>query len=551
MNAIASTVLERPAPPSVDHARIPYPEWLESLPGGVHCFLNDPQAGYPLIYKSDRFLEILGQTDEELQTGFRNRLSGIVHPDDIQNRQREPCNSPCNAPSSSNDRVFRVKSRNGWRWVAGSFKATSHAGRSVIIGVLVDIDDATSSQLRQQEALEEALNQADRAAYANTVFLRRMSHDMRTPLTGILGLLELCRRNPDDQAVLRESHKKMGTGARHLLCLIEDALQATRLGESELQLACDPVDLTRLRTDIADIIGFLADDAGVTMERLEMAGNIPCRCVLGSELHLRQIFLNIYGNCVKYNRRGGKIVTTVCCIEEASDKVRLRWVISDTGMGMSKEFLGRIFEPFAQEESAAEGSGLGMPIVKHLVELMGGSIEVSSELGVGSTFVIEIPFKLAPAAKEGTGEAVGPGISGRRFLVAEDNELNAEIAVALLEGAGASVAIAADGREAVQSFAESPAGYYDAIFMDVKMPVMDGLAAARAIRALDRPDAESVPIVAVTADTFPEIVRECRNAGMDAHLTKPIDIAKAGRVVTAVLRRKQAQVAPGDISQKS
>lgn len=530
--------------------RIPYPEWLEALPGGVHCFLNDPQAGYPLIYASDRFLEILGQTDEELQTGFQNRLCDIIHPDDIDNSQRKPYDSPRYAPSSSNDRVFRVKSRNGWRWVAGSFEATLHAGRSVIIGVLVDIDDATNSQVRQQRALEEALDQADRAAYAKTVFLRRMSHDMRTPLTGILGLLELCRRNPDDQAVLQESHKKMGTGVRHLLCLIEDALQATRLGESELQLACDQVDLIRLRTDIADIIGFLADDAGVTMERLEMTGDIPCRCVLGSELHLRQIFLNIYGNCVKYNRRGGKIMTTVCCVEEASDKVRLRWVISDTGVGMSQEFLGRIFEPFAQEESAAEGSGLGMPIVKHLVELMGGSIEVSSELGVGSTFVIEIPFKLAPSAQEDA-NLIGPGISGRRFLVAEDNELNAEIAVVLLEDAGASVSTAADGREAVQAFAESPAGYYDAIFMDVMMPVMDGLAAAHAIRALDRPDAESVPIVAVTADTFPENVRECRNAGMDAHLTKPIDIAKAGRVVTAVLRRKQAQVAPVEICQGS
>ena len=551
MNAITSSIPGCMAPPSVDHVRIPYPEWLETLPGGVHCFLNDPKAGYPLIYKSDRFLEILGQTEEELYPGFQNRLRDIIHPDDIQNRQCELCDNPRNAPASSNDRVFRVKSRNGWRWVAGSFKATLHAGHSVIVGVLVDIDDATNSQHRQQQALEEAVDQADRAARAKTVFLRRMSHDMRTPLTGILGLLELCRRNPDDQALLQESYKKMGTSARHLLCLIEDALQATRLGESELQLACDPVDLICLRTDIADIIGFLAADAGVTMERLETAGDIPCRCVLGSELHLRQIFLNIYGNCVKYNRRGGKIVTRVCCIEEAPDKVRLRWVISDTGVGMSREFLGRIFEPFAQEESAAEGSGLGMPIVKHLVELMGGSIEVSSELGVGSTFVIEIPFKLAPPVQEGAGEIIGPGLSGRRFLVAEDNELNAEIAVALLENEGASVSTAADGREAVQTFAESSVGFYDAIFMDVMMPIMDGLAAARAIRALDRPDAESVPIVAVTADTFPENVRECRNAGMDAHLTKPIDIAKVGRVVTAVLRRKQARVAPGVISQKS
>lgn len=361
-----------------------------------------------------------------------------------------------------------------------------------------------------------------------------MSHDMRTPLNCILGLLELCERNRNDEALVDESHGKMRTAARHLLSLIDDTLQASKLGEGELALVREPVDFARLQANVDDIIQLLAADAGVSMEGRQEKDSIAYRYVFGSELYLRQIFLNIYSNCIKYNRPGGKVITHVASSELPDGKVLLRWEITDTGIGMSPEFLKRVFEPFARDSSVAGavgGTGLGMPIVKQLIELMGGSIEISSELGEGSTFVIRIPFDPAPAPRETEQAANGSSIEGRRLLLAEDNDLNAEIAATILEGDGAYVSIVGDGAQAVEAFAANPEGTFDAILMDVVMPKMDGLAATRAIRALDRSDAANIPIIAMTGNAFQEDVRECLEAGMNAHIAKPVDLAKAGRVI--------------------
>ena len=224
--------------------------------------------------------------------------------------------------------------------------------------------------------------------------------------------------------------------------------------------------------------------------------------------------------------------------EQPDGKILVRWEIADTGIGMSQEFLEHVFEPFAREENAGNGvsgTGLGMPIVKQLVELMGGSIKVSSKLNVGSTFVISIPFKPAVQPQEAEQAASEPTIEGCRLLLVEDNDLNAEIAATLLEGDGACVSIAGDGAQALEAFAKSPAGTFDAILMDVMMPKMDGLAATRAIRALDRPDAACIPIIAMTGNAFQEDVQECLDAGMNAHLAKPIDMEKAGRVIAAAM----------------
>lgn len=350
----------------------------------------------------------------------------------------------------------------------------------------------------------------------------------------ILGLLELCERNRDDKALVEENHGKMRTAARHLLSLIDDTLQASKLGEGKLTLLREPVDFAHLQADVDDIMQLLAAEAGVIMEGRQEEDSIAYRYVLGNELYLRQIFLNIYSNCIKYNRPGGKVITHVTSSELPDGKVLLRWEITDTGIGMSPEFLKRVFEPFARESSVAStvgGTGLGMPIVKQLIELMGGSIEISSELGEGSTFVICIPFDPAPAPRE-TEQAT---LQGRRLLLVEDNDLNAEIAATILEGDGAYVSIVGDGAQAVEAFAANPAGTFDTILMDVAMPKMDGLAATRAIRALDRPDAATIPIIAMTGNAFQEDVQECLEAGMDAHIAKPIDVAKAERVITKVV----------------
>ena len=328
------------------------------------------------------------------------------------------------------------------------------------------------------------------------------------------------------------------TAARHLLSLIDDTLQASKLGEGELALVREPVDFARLQADVDHIMQLLAAEADVSMEGRQEKDSIAYRYVFGSELYLRQIFLNIYSNCIKYNRPGGKVITHVTSNERPDGKVLLRWEITDTGIGMSPEFLKRVFEPFARDSSVAGavgGTGLGMPIVKQLIELMGGSIEISSELGEGSMFVICIPFDPAPAPREPEEAANGSCLEGRRLLLAEDNDLNAEIAATILEGDGAYVSIVGDGAQAVEAFTANPEGTFDAILMDVVMPKMDGLAATRAIRALDRPDAASIPIIAMTGNAFQEDVRECLEAGMNAHLAKPIDVAKAEHVIAKVM----------------
>lgn len=254
-----------------------------------------------------------------------------------------------------------------------------------------------------------------------------------------------------------------------------------------------------------------------------------------SPLHLRQIFLNIYGNCIKYNRIGGKIRTVSDYTEAVDGITTYEWTITDTGIGMSREYQEHIFEPFSQERedarSTQQGIGLGMAIVKGLIEKMGGTIEVKSEEGIGSTFIIRIPFKLAPAPDTAKKTAAQMDISGLNLLLVEDNELNAEIAETLLSDEGANLTVARDGLQAVRMFQEKPEGYFDAILMDIMMPVMDGITATKTIRSLKHPDAETIPIIAMTANAFREDKEKCLAAGMNAHLAKPIKIENIKRIL--------------------
>ena len=505
------------------------------------CWTADfGEQGNPVgFWFPDECRRVLGYETEDDLLGNGGSSDRFIAPDDLARINSEfRIAATQGGPYDVNYCVRRKDGKRMWVRVAAKFRRNEQGIARSCMGVFVDIDDAVKNQAHQQEALEQALERADRANKVKTDFLHRMSHDMRTPLSSILGLLELCERNRDNEALLHENHEKIRTAARHLLSLIDDTLQASKLGEGKLELACEPVDLVRLQADVADIMQLLAADAGVSMEGHQREEGIAHRYVLGSELYLRQIFLNIYSNCVKYNRRSGKVITHVVSNEQPDGKILVRWEIADTGIGMSQEFLEHVFEPFAREENAGNGvggTGLGMPIVQQLVELMGGTIEVSSKLNVGSTFVISIPFDPAPAPRETEQVASGSALQGRRLLLVEDNDLNAEIAATLLENDGAYVSIAGDGVQALEAFAKSPVGTFDVIIMDVVMPKMDGLAATRAIRALDRPDAASIPIIAMTGNAFQEDVQECLEAGMDAHLAKPIDVAKAERIIAAAM----------------
>ncbi len=391
--------------------------------------------------------------------------------------------------------------------------------------------------------LSEAVEQARKASAAKSDFLARMSHDIRTPLNGIIGLLTIDESNLDHPEVLRENHRKMMISARHLLSLINDVLQMGKLEDGGIQLAHEPFSLKRLSQEIGTIISGRMAEEGLTLEfgRQELREDF----VYGSPLHLRQIFLNIYGNCIKYNKVGGKITTSMEWMGSGDGKVTYRWTISDTGIGMNEEFLKHIYEPFVQERSDArsvyQGTGLGMSIVKRLLDQMGGTIAISSREGEGSTFVITIPFEIAEQADSAKAESrkkepAEADIRGMHLLLAEDNALNTEIAVALLESEGAHVTTAENGQKAVEAFRESEPGTFDAILMDIMMPVMDGLSAAKAIRAMDRPDARSIPILAMTANAFEEDARKSMDAGMNAHLTKPLDIRKVTTEITRCCR---------------
>lgn len=385
--------------------------------------------------------------------------------------------------------------------------------------------------------LEAALDRAEKANAAQGSFLARMSHDIRTPLNGIIGLLKIDEDHFEDQELVKENHKKMQVSADHLLSLINDVLQMSRIEAGNVVLTHEVINLAELTRDIVTIIRGRAVEAGVDWDYEKGKELIPYPYIYGSPVHLRQIFLNIYGNCIKYNRYGGKITTIVDTFGEQDNIATYRWTITDTGIGMSQEFLKRIFEPFEQEKNDArsvyQGTGLGMAIVKGLIDQMGGTISVTSKEGIGSKFVIVIPFEIAsePATKAEIQEDSKASIAGLHLMLVEDNELNAEIAEMLLTDQGAKVTLATNGKEAVDLFAEKPQATFDAILMDIMMPVMDGLAATAAIRALDRPDAGQIPIIAMTANAFKEDEEKSIAVGMSAYLAKPIDIEKVKQTI--------------------
>lgn len=395
----------------------------------------------------------------------------------------------------------------------------------------------------KNKELQKAAYQARKANEAKSDFLSRMSHDIRTPLNGIIGLLKIDEAHFDDSELIQSNHKKMMVSADHLLSLINDILQMNKLDDEEVNLVHEPLSLVRISEEVGTIINERAAEAGILQEFGKQ--ELPIEYVYGSPVHLRQIFLNIYGNCIKYNKPGGKIISTLICQSIEDNIVVYRWTISDTGIGMSKEFLEHIFEPFVQERSSARtiytGVGLGMSIVKKIIDKMNGTIEIASKEHEGTTFTITLPFKIAdktalPVQQSLDREA---DISGVRLLLAEDNELNAEIAQTLLEDKGAIITLVRDGQQAIQTFISSPPGTFDAILMDIMMPVIDGISATQIIRALSRDDAKSIPIIAMTANAFEEDARKCIKAGMSAHLAKPLEMEKVTAIIATLCKKKK------------
>ena len=393
------------------------------------------------------------------------------------------------------------------------------------------------SLLDYQNQLKLSNEAAVRANQTKSEFLSHMSHDIRTPMNGILGMAERIRRHENEPAIIDDCLDKINVASGHLLSLLNDVLDMSELEQRRVKLESKPFDLYEELDSIALIVAQQAKEQGVTVEVHEPP--LPHTKLCGSPLHLRRILLNLSSNAIKYNKPNGRVDLWVEELESGADFAHYRFRVQDTGVGMSKEFLEkRLYEPFAQENANVrtdyQGTGLGMSIVAELVHAMGGTIQVESELGVGTTFTVELRFALDEAPQQAAPETAAPAdISGMRVLVVEDNALNREIVQCLLEDKGAEVTLAEDGQQAVDAFAAAEPGHFDAILMDIMMPVLDGIGATQAIRALPRPDAQTIPIIAMTANAFDEDIKKTQEAGMNAHLAKPIDSAK----LCAVLAR--------------
>lgn len=381
---------------------------------------------------------------------------------------------------------------------------------------------------------------ADAANAAKTAFLTRMSHDIRTPLNGILGLIEIEELKEGDIQVARESRAKARVAANHLLSLINDILEMGKIEDRKLTLEHVPFNLKELCDDTLVLCKLRASDNCITMQD----NSLPYATgpyMIGSPTHIRQIMINLLDNSIKYNKRGGSVTFSSKTKPLDNGRVLFCFSVSDTGIGMTSKFLKHIYEPFAQEgddvRSKFQGTGMGMPIVKSLIELMGGTIEISSEVGVGSTFNVQIPLDIDknPQARANTVErALDCSLANMNVLLAEDNELNAEIAQALLESEGVVVTRAANGNEVVDLYLSHPAGSFDAILMDIMMPGMDGYEATRAIRLSEKVDAADIPIIALTANAFAEDAQTAHAAGMNAHLSKPIDFNKLKNILAHI-----------------
>ena len=387
---------------------------------------------------------------------------------------------------------------------------------------------------------QEARQKADAANAAKTAFLTRMSHDIRTPLNGILGLIEIEELKEGDMQVARESRAKARVAANHLLSLINDILEMGRIEERKVTLDHESFNLKELCDDALVLCKLRASDRGITMLDTSEPYVVD-QYMIGSPTHIRQILVNLLDNSIKYNKRGGTVTFSSTIKPLDDEHAVFCFSVSDTGIGMTPEFLTRIYEPFAQEDDDArskfQGTGIGMSIVKSLLDMMGGTIEISSEVGAGSTFNVQIPLDIDknPRARECADEQTcNCSLAGMSVLLAEDNELNAEIAQTLLESEGIVVTRAANGNEAVDLYVGHPAGSFDAILMDIMMPGMDGYEATRAIRLSEKSDAADIPIIALTANAFAEDAQAAHDAGMNAHLPKPLDLNKLKNMLACI-----------------
>ena len=406
-----------------------------------------------------------------------------------------------------------------------------------------DITETMVAKGKQEQAIMELLEKVRRANSAKSEFLSHMSHDLRTPINGILGMLSIIEKSQDDPERQRDCRNKIRVSTEHLLSLVNDVLQFSKMDSGRTTEEEESFALRDILENSIALLDERAKERGIRLTLEEI--DIQHGRVIGNPLYLQQILMNIIDNAIKYNHPQGAVFVQAKEMSCRGDTAEYQFVVEDTGIGIGEEFKKHIFEPFTQEHKSARthynGVGLGMSIVKQLVDQMKGHIEVESQIGSGSMFRITLPMQIdgvrdAQAVDEGQNET--GTIDGMRVLLVEDNEINCEIIEFMLKDAGAEVVTANDGKEAVDAFAASAPETFDCVLMDLMMPVMSGYEAARVIRAMDRADAKTVPIIALSANAFDEDVAMAKDAGMNEHLAKPVDMGKMFRVMNRLRYEK-------------
>lgn len=443
--------------------------------------------------------------------------------------------------SESYHHIYSIETTDGVRRKKRLQYCYLDSTKEIVLLTRSDITEVYEQEQKQLEQLQNALEDAERANRAKTEFLSRMSHDIRTPMNGIIGMTALAKEELEHPVEVLDYLNKIDSSSQFLLGLINDILDMTKIESGFVTLKREPYPLNEMLKEVDTLIRPHCYSKDVEFE-ISTEG-IVCDCVQWDKLRVNQVLFNLLSNAVKFTPEGGKVTFLVRHISRKDNIVKIHFIVRDTGIGIGKEFQKHVFEPFSQERQKEEilGTGLGLAIVKNLVSLMGGSITLNSEPGKGSEFIVELEAEVCENPEQKVkeiSEIDDSLLEGKRVLLCEDHPINIQIAKKMLEKKGMIVTCAKNGIEAVRRFEESAENEYDIVLMDILMPGMDGLEATRTIRALERADARMVPIIAMTANAFQEDVRKSLEAGMNGHLAKPVDAKQLFRTLKCCIKNE-------------
>jgi len=501
---------------------------LAAVPGGVFKYEAIPRGQFAFV--SAQLLRLLGYTEQEFRQKFNNCFDDMVYVEDRDKVLKSIENQIENGEFDTCE--YRIEMKNGdlrWFYDVGHL-VTDETGKRWFYVVVVDIDDRRRLQEERENKarLMSMLEAAQDASRAKTLFLSNVSHDMRTPLNGVIGYTELALAS-QNLVDMRYYLGKINDSSHMLMKLIQDTLDLSRFETGTYTLNLAPVYCGEVVDSLLTAIKPQAEAKGIKIT-VDNSKAVMANINIDSS-RVQEIILNLLSNAIKFTPKGGHVELIIECLKETPRMIYDKIVVKDNGRGISPQFLPHIFEAFAQErhwdEENVGGTGLGLSIVKRLIDLMGGRIEVESELDKGSTFTVYLNFERAnEKTKQTTKNAIDGEVltclQDKRILLFEDNALNSEIVVRLLERRGVKVTVATNGKIGLEIFEKSDLDYFSAIIMDVRMPVMGGLEATKALRALERRDAKTIPIIAMSANAYPDDIANAHAAGMNDYLTKPV-----------------------------